>query len=332
MTPIPFCKFPSIGAFKHVQSYRDRYRPEMMKGTLRAKIKLHGTNAAVRISNGVVTAQSRGRDITVEKDNYDFALWVHDHMDYWNAMAEKYAKRNMSVVLYGEWAGPGVQKNVATSQLAKRSFFIFAAKVFGHEFGSEEWVLEPSILNWEFDATPLPPDAYVLPWYNGPLELDFTDVQSLQAAIDTINVSVEAIDESDPYIKSTFGIDGVGEGLVCYVCEPNCTHNKDLWFKVKGGKHTVNNEAKIAKVRKVAGQEYYDLVEAFCTPGRYAQGLSELGIEDFPRNMTGKFIGWVCADVIKESSMEREQFNIDKRLFSGMVAKAAREYYLSNAQ
>lgn len=66
--------------------------------------KLDGTNAAVVIYNGQVTAQSRKRIITPEDDNYGFAKWVEKNAD---ALKETLGYGYH----YGEWYGEGIQKN-----------------------------------------------------------------------------------------------------------------------------------------------------------------------------------------------------------------------------
>lgn len=78
--------------------------------------KINGTNACVVIKNGVVIgAQSRKRKITPDKDNFGFAAWVNDNRDELEKLGDGYH--------YGEWAGPGIQKNPL--RLEKKEFFLF---------------------------------------------------------------------------------------------------------------------------------------------------------------------------------------------------------------
>lgn len=66
--------------------------------------KIDGTNACVVIYNGEVKAQSRKRMITPDDDNMGFAKWVYDNAGaLMDTLGYGYH--------YGEWFGPGIQKN-----------------------------------------------------------------------------------------------------------------------------------------------------------------------------------------------------------------------------
>lgn len=318
-----FKKFPSIGGFANMMKWRNKYLPNERTGKVRAKIKLHGTNAAVRLSANGVVAQSRSRDLTPLSDNYGFANWVANSKSDWDLYRPE--SEAIDIVVFGEWAGPGIQKSVAVSQIPEKSFFVFAVCVIDRYLETVDYLLEPKNI-----ATYIPEgmsNIHVLPWYGETKEVDFFSEKDVTGLADYLNSEVDSIDEVDPYIEELFGVVGVGEGLVGYLIAD--TAHTGSWFKVKGSKHTVNDEKKIAKVRKMAGQEYYDLADAFFTPGRIEQALQELGVE-YDRQHTGAFISWVCKDVIKESQDECEELQIDRKLFSGIIAKKAREHFLSN--
>lgn len=78
--------------------------------------KLNGTNSCVVIKDGaIVGVQSRRKFITPEDDNYGFAKWV------WENEQDLLLLGNGRH--YGEWAGPGIQKN--PHRLDKKRFFLF---------------------------------------------------------------------------------------------------------------------------------------------------------------------------------------------------------------
>lgn len=78
--------------------------------------KIDGTNACVIIEDGeVVGVQSRTRLITPESDNYGFARWVETHKEELKSLGDGYH--------FGEWAGPGIQKN--HHNLDEKTFFLF---------------------------------------------------------------------------------------------------------------------------------------------------------------------------------------------------------------
>lgn len=79
--------------------------------------KIDGTNACVIIGEdgSLVGCQSRKRLIFPGDDNFGFASWAHDNRAELATLGEGYH--------YGEWAGPGIQKN--PHGLETRKFFLF---------------------------------------------------------------------------------------------------------------------------------------------------------------------------------------------------------------
>lgn len=78
--------------------------------------KINGTNACVIIKDDkVVAVQSRKRFIIPGDDNFGFAAWVEEHQAELETMGDGYH--------YGEWAGPGIQKN--PHNLEEKKFFLF---------------------------------------------------------------------------------------------------------------------------------------------------------------------------------------------------------------
>lgn len=78
--------------------------------------KMDGTNACVIVRDGkVVGVQSRSRLIKVGDDNFGFAFWVAENADELATLGDGYH--------YGEWVGPGIQKN--PHMLTEKTFFLF---------------------------------------------------------------------------------------------------------------------------------------------------------------------------------------------------------------
>lgn len=78
--------------------------------------KMDGTNACVIVQDGkVVGVQSRRRMITPEDDNYGFAAWVEENKEELGTLGDGYH--------YGEWVGPGIQKN--PHNLEQKEFYLF---------------------------------------------------------------------------------------------------------------------------------------------------------------------------------------------------------------
>jgi len=78
--------------------------------------KMDGTNACIIIQEGVITGvQSRNRMIMVGDDNMGFASYVEANKEELTQLGDGYH--------YGEWVGPGIQKN--PHKLIEKTFFLF---------------------------------------------------------------------------------------------------------------------------------------------------------------------------------------------------------------
>lgn len=78
--------------------------------------KIDGSNGCIIIDQGeLVGVQSRRRLIAVGDDNFGFAAWVATNEEELKKLGDGYH--------YGEWAGPGIQKN--PHDLAEKTFYLF---------------------------------------------------------------------------------------------------------------------------------------------------------------------------------------------------------------
>lgn len=78
--------------------------------------KYDGTNSCIIIRDGeIVGCQSRNRLITPDKDNMGFANWVEENKETLVKLGEGYH--------YGEWVGPGIQKN--PHNFDRKYFYLF---------------------------------------------------------------------------------------------------------------------------------------------------------------------------------------------------------------
>lgn len=323
-------KWPDLESFAHMVRNLRRFAPQTGKMTFRGKVKLHGTNAAVRLRNGGVEAyQSRERDITPDDDNAGFARWASG-VD-WSPVQT--APEGVTVI-HGEWAGAGVQKTTVVSTLPKK-FFVFAVEYCNDEVGGGgDWtsrvlVTEPEEITRILSGF-AHPDVFVLPWEGPALDVDFTS-NSLTAAADAINAAVAQVEGCDPYIKEVFGVEGEGEGLVYY---PLGVVDRNVWkplaFKAKGERHSVKAVKAPATVSVEVLANVEAFVQAFVTPARCEQGASTIGGVDI-RNM-GSFLAWVAKDVEKESKVELEESNLTWKQVGGAVTKAARDWYKAQCE
>lgn len=303
-----FQKWPDIESLGNVVKSARRYAAltgaTSLVVTYRAKVKLHGTNAAVRIDrDGTVTAQSRTRDITPDDDNYGFAAWVESKADSfrWLDRRSSHDPDADATIIFGEWVGPGVNSGCAVHQIAGKVFATF------HAQGADVFVEDMLTVCHHID--------FIGPSYT----VNLLDDASVAAFAAQVNEAVAVVEAEDPWVRANFGISGLGEGLVFYALGD--VPDSVKMFKAKGEKHRVN------KTKTAAGVDEETLTSraAFCdkyvTDARVAQALAEVCGGVFALDKMGALIGWVCKDVEKESGGDQPE---SWKSLSSAVAKAAR--------
>lgn len=283
----------------------------------KGKIKLDGTNAAIRVAGGQVAAQSRSRLISVEDDNYGFAVFVTGLEDW----ALRVAGKANEITIYGEWCGQGIQKRCSVAKCTKM-FVVFSACVDDRRI---ECPAELRELLGE-----VPPDVYILNWYGESIVVDYSCDKSIDAAINTMCEAVAVVEACDPWVQELFGHEGLGEGIVYYpfaVAKAACLPDDiDLMFKAKGEEHKNVIQLKpVIKAPEVVASVAAFVVK-FVTEARLEQGLVELKLSDPSRKDTGSFLKWVGNDVKSESSDELEAAGLNWGVVAKPVAQAAKSW------
>lgn len=353
-----FMAWPEIESFHHIRKFL-RVDPtewwqarEKFSGTstvqYKCKVKLHGTNAAIQVhADGTLVPQSRVNIISVANDNAGFARWIEStKKDWtWGCMTD-------GVIIYGEWIGPGIQRNVAVSEIPKKCFAVFAARPLD---GSDKLIVEPSLLEELVRGIP---DTYVLPWYarsqaDVSLSVDWRKSdEEITQVISPVNDWVLDIESNDPWVESIFGVNGTGEGLVFYpVSEPHLgwEHFQNLCFKAKGEKHKNIATAKPAQVSPESAASIEEFTRLVLTPARLEQGARAIMGEhkhtdaltclfcttaklQFDLKYTGKFVQWIVGDVQKECQDELAASNLDWKQVQKPLSEQARAWYLTKAK
>ena len=287
-------------------------------------VKLHGTNAAVVFSPEGTTFQSRERVLTAEQDNAGFFAHMSQHGEPLGALEDMYLSivdaapslpKNVmhTIAVYGEWCGGNIQKGVAITGLPKM-FVVFAVKING------EWFNEalPSFSNEVASIY----NIYQFPkWF---MSIDFEQPEAKQNILSELT---QAVEDCCPVGKH-FGNEGVGEGIV-WRCVEDPT--SDLWFKVKGEKHSASKVKTLAAVDIEAVESLRAFVDQTVTEARLEQGLKNLVSEQLkPFDMTsmGDFIRWVHGDVLKEEADTLAASGLDSKKLGGPIAQAAKRWYV----
>lgn len=294
----------------------------------RAKVKLHGANCAVQVTDSGFVAQSRTSLLTPESDYKGFAAWVHRNRSYFETLAR-------GLVVFGEWCGPGVEKGMAVSAARTKLFAVFAVQVDGRI------VYEPDEVRDLVPKAEAPAELHVLPWEGEPVRIDFASRPGLDACAAALNARIVEVEREDPWARQALGVSGVGEGLVFYPVRVNDGAPADdpaglaqLMFKAKGEKHrTAGTKTAVAvDVAVVASIDAF--VALMVTEVRLAQGLASispvLGDRERDPRLTPKFLDWIAADVRKESGAELEASGLSFAQVERAIRARARSWYLND--
>lgn len=315
-------KWPSIELLHNVRRSLDLLG-ETPKITYRAKIKLDGTNGGIQIfPDGRVAAQSRTQIITPESDNLGFANWVEQNVEFFANMARK-----EQVTLFGEWCGKGIQKRTAISQIDRKIFVVFAIQYGGGDGQYAKLEVNPEAIR---ALIPEHADIFVIPFYGESIVLDFGDRHQLQEAVEILDRMVEEIEKQDPWVKETFDIEGLGEGLVMYPETTTLVERfsySELLFKGKGEKHRVVKSKKSVQIDPELAESIDEFVSLFVTEPRLEQGVTEACDGELDMRKIGGFIKWIVTDVQKEAVAELEKSQLTWKDVNKAVMNAAREWY-----
>ena len=330
-----FIHWPDIESFHNVRKSCEKY-PELLRGRTtidyRGKVKLHGTNAAVQVTTGGVFAQSRTQIIFPGKtDNAGFAAWVETVKDAFLSTTPA------DTIIYGEWCGPGIMKGTAINKVEKKVFAVFAAMSLpmpddAGDYSDAALIVEPSAL---LNLVGGIPGVHVLPWYGETRSIPVLgSPEVVEPILAAINADVLVIEGCDPWVKETFGQEGVGEGIVYYPIGANRKEYSDLCFKAKGEKHKVVAKTAPAQIDPTVAASIDEYVSMVLTEPRLEQGARSIagGELVFDKKTLGTFIGWVCKDVEKETGAELAASNLTWKQVQKAVGDSARRWYLSKTE
>lgn len=294
------------------------------------KIKLHGTNGSIQLTNDGIFAQSRSRVITPSDDNAGFASWVNDNIDLFKTIPVT----NSVITIFGEWAGKGLQSGVGISQIDRKIFAVFAIQYGGRDGYVAEFEVEPDKIR---KVIPEHPDIFVLPWQESNLMCNFGNDVELDNFIDHLNKVVSDVEAIDPWVKAEFGIEGIGEGIVAYpIFEESARITRDVYneyvFKAKGEKHRGVKVKRPVQLDPELVKNIDEFVALFLTDARLKQGVGAACNDEYNMRYTGSFIKWFTQDVKKESVAELEAADFEWKQVAKYISMAAAIWYKKKCQ
>lgn len=300
--------WPKIRTFKDTVAWATRNN--VGKTRFEGRVKIHGTNASVvHTRDGEILAQSRSRIITPEDDNYGFAAFVKEREDYFRKFVPA------GKVLFGEWAGPGVQQKVASSQAPHRFFATFA-------------LVDPEARTRANVSLPDPEKRVIDVPVTYTLDVDFKSRASIAQAKQSIYEATMAVEAEDPLMKAVFGISGIGEGLVWTPEEPDWKREGSsdfpLTFKSKGDQHAAT--AKKVSAPKMADDALGIFAEQ-AVQARALQAVAEAAGGEYDVRKTGDVIRWMVKDVTEEEQEAIRQGGWAQKDVSRAVGNTTAAWY-----
>jgi len=350
-----FRKFNSIEQFhnlvKSAEKFPSLYPAEI---TYQAKVKLHGTNATVGVKDRKFFAQKRTS--IVEDGHFGFAEFV---------ISMGYADLFPDCYIYGEWIGAGIQRGVACSQLPSKRFCVYAIHVDKYYYVDPDTIQKFLCNNMGISPLELKnKHIHVIDWSGeDAVKVRLHDREHSQKFVDSQEPIIQAIDKCDPWMKSEFDIEGVGEGLVYYPIFDSDYQNSNE-TEVQGERYTTNwftedeempidfgiHECVFSKlVFKAKGQSHErkpkkdkvaiqlspeelktrnEYVERFVTEERLNQIAQTYCEGDFDMRNMGTFLREFGKDVHKESMDELETNEIEWKVVQKPVQHAARAWFI----
>lgn len=294
-------------------------------------VLVHNSNAGVRISAGEVAGQSRGQLLSEKDNNFGFGKWVAANTEFFRAVGARSGYPDITV--FGEWCGPGIMKGTAVNQIGKKVFAVFAVLQGTGDFAKV--VAEPAEINTLLSDPAGGGDLHVLPWFGEEFEVAYgAEHRGVQQVVaDKLSAVVAEIEPCDPWVKATFGVEGVAEGLVLYPAAGGPIDKKDfsnLVFKAKGKKHAEVKTKEVVQVDPEVAGSVAAFATMMVTPARVEKGVAAAGGAD-PKN-TGTYLKWMAQDVEKESKAELEASGLTWPQVQKAVAALAREKFLAECK
>ncbi|KAE8453328.1 hypothetical protein EG329_011396 [Mollisiaceae sp. DMI_Dod_QoI] len=342
VTEPPSTIFPKItgkiGEF--IQSYnyylKNRLPTTEEKPTtvrLTGTVKLHGTHADLVISHdNKIRLQSRNKlSLDPEHDNYDCAKHIlpleQQILKLRDQFAARYRELNgknsiqieRPIIIAGEWIGPKIQKSVALTKLPRRMFVILGANI------NNSWVPDQKYSHIHDEDTGFYNISRAGFYHE---ELNILDREASEKRLMKLTLDVE---KECPFAK-TFGISGVGEGIVWKAAHP-LGAEAQFWLKTKGPLHSVSNTDKLVTDQKMANADARERAKVFAEACvgemRLEQGWDFLGEMGKERNKSdmAEFVKWLCQDVEVEERKNIDEVGVDRKLLRKAIGVIGREWY-----
>lgn len=323
-------KFPKIHKVKDLLVAIDSLEnPELPSSIpLVGTVKLHGMHADVVVhSNDRITLQSRNiLNLNLKNDVMGFAQFILPMSKVMLMLRDKYHARfkelnpdveinsKHPLIIAGEFIGQGIQKKVAISALL-RCFVIISASI------NKTWLPDAEYSDIHHES------AGIYNIYRSGSYAHTLDRNNLEVSMQAIQRFTDDVEKECPFAK-TFGISGIGEGIV-WKCQPPFPSTSNFWFKTKGPLHSQTDP--VGKgAKNLAGKEKAALfAKSIVTEMRLEQGwnyLAETGVKQ-DKKATGAFLKWAVQDCEAEEMLEIKELGVKIELLRPEISRIAQKWY-----
>lgn len=296
-------------------------------------VKLHGTNAAVvfKINDlddfETASFHTQSKNTAFKEGtlngHFDFNLFVNQNISNFRDLAKKVTEEiehlqvGDIITLFGEWAGPGIQKGVAISNIENRKFFLFSALL------NDEYLdIKHVKTNWNRIHN-------IYEYETFQLTVNNTQLDVLKNEIDKL---VSYVEEKCPVAK-LFGVDGIGEGIVWigHFIHPLSNKLVNVKFKSKGEKHAISQKDTRTKIEAPElSENVIFVINEIDVENRVHQMINEHFEGVLPgRSATGKIIELVLNDIALEETLLMTNNNVEFHEIKPFLTKRIVNYYFS---
>jgi len=330
-------QFNFVGLDENGEAIYD-HKKEKPRLTFKGTVKLHGTNAAVCINKkDGLWVQSRENIITPEQDNAGFAFFVETNKETFNNLFSQIIKKNnlgyeydvenITLSIYFEWAGSGIQKNVGISEI-KKSAFIIGIKITPHVEYDEEQKLKPAY--W-IDSSGYRDNEHniynILDFKTYEIDIDFNRPDLSANKILDLTLEVE----NECPVSKHFGVNGIGEGIVFTHVRNDGTR---YMFKSKGDKHAGKSKVKTLKfVDNERINKLIELADKITPEWRLDQMLTNtfdlLNGGELDIKRLGNYIKNVTSDIVKEEIDVIAEAGFEFKDVVKYVSEISKKYFLN---
>ena len=323
-------KFPKIHKVRDLLMAIDRLdNPELPSSIpLVGTVKLHGMHADVVVhSDDRLTLQSRNvLNLNLKNDIMGFAQFILPMPKVVLMLRDKYharfkelnpdveIKAKHPLIIAGEFIGQGIQQNVAVSTLL-RCFVIISASI------NSTWLPDAEYSDIHHES------AGIYNIYKSGSYTQTLDPNKLEASMQAIQKHTDDVEKECPFAK-TFGISGIGEGIV-WKCQPPFPSTPKFWFKTKGPLHRQTDPFDKGASNLASKEKAALFAKSIVTEMRLEQGwnyLAETGIKR-DKKATGAFLKWVVQDCEAEEMLEIKELEIKIGLLKPEIIRIAQKWY-----